>query len=80
MSGVKLKERSIYKLPDGRHFIVCASGRDSYSLYPAQNWREFSLAEYRLHTDGRILSKGTPTRWRVEDLTDTGQVAQPIEH
>ena len=76
MDRVKLKERGIYKLPDGRHFIVHASGRGAYSLYPPQDWRSFGLAEYRIQADGRILSKGTPTRWRVEDLIDTGRVAE----
>ena len=76
MTGVKLKERGIYQLPDGRLFIVCASGRDAYSLYPPQAWRSYGLAEYRIHADGRILSKGTPTRWRVEDLIDTGNAVE----
>lgn len=69
-----LRERGIYKLPDGRELIVCASGA-GFSLYNPQAWKMCGLADYRAHADGRILSKGTPTRWRVEDLTDTGRTA-----
>jgi hypothetical protein len=28
---------------------------------------------------GRLLSKGTPTRWRIADLTDTGRTAESPE-
>ena len=79
MRRVKLKEHGIYKLPDGRQFVVTVSGRDSYSLYPPQQWRNFGMAEYRIHADGKLLSRGTPTRWSIEDLTDTGKVVQPLQ-
>ena len=77
MVGTKLQERGIYELPDGRRYVVCVSGTGAYSLYRTQDWARFGPAEYRIHADGRILSKGTPTRWRAEDLTYTGRIASP---
>lgn len=79
MAGVKLRERGIYELPDGRQFVVCVSGTGAYSLYTPEAWARYGPAEYRIHADGRILSKGTPTRWRVGDLTYTGQSASPLQ-
>lgn len=76
MDKIKLMECGIYKLPDGRQFVVCASGEDAYSLYSQFSWDRFGLAEYRIHKDGRILSRSTPTRWRVEDLTYTGRIVE----
>jgi hypothetical protein len=79
MPKIKLRERGIYALPDKREFIVRRSGRDEYSLYPPQAWKRLEFAEYRLNTEGRILSKGRPTRWRVEDLTDTGRTTEILQ-
>ena len=80
MERVRLIERGIYELPDRRHFVVCASGRDAYSLYSVFTWDRSGLAEYRIQADGRLLSKGIPTRWRVEDLTYTGRLAELSPH
>jgi hypothetical protein len=79
MGKVRLKELGIYRLPDGREFVVSESGRDAYSLYAPLAWKNFGLAEYRIHADGRLLSKGTLTRWRMEDLTYTGRMALPLQ-
>jgi hypothetical protein len=79
MPSIKLRERGIYALPDKREFIVRRSGSDGYGLYPLQAWKRSEFAEYRLNTEGRILSKGTPTRWRVEDLIDTGRTTESVQ-
>ena len=76
MDKVTLKERGIYELPDGRRFVVCLNGREAYNLYPVLTWDRSGLAEYRINADGRLLSRGIPTRWRAEDLTYTGRVAE----
>jgi hypothetical protein len=78
MPGITLRDRGIYVLPDKREFIVRRSGRDEYSLYPPQAWKKLEFAEHRLNTEGRILSKGIPTRWRVEDLNDTGRAIESV--
>ena len=76
MSRIILRECGIYALPDKREFVVRRCGRDAYTFYSPQAWKGSGSSEYRLNTEGRLLSKGTPTRWRIHDLTDTGRTAQ----
>ena len=71
-----LREGGIYALPDKREFVVRACGRDGYTFYSYQAWKGSGSSEYRLTTEGRLLSKGLPTRWRIADLTDTGRTAE----
>lgn len=76
MPGIELRECGVYALPDGREFIVSARGGGGYSLFTPQAWGGLDNAEYRLDRDGRIMSKGLPTRWRVKDLKDMGRTAE----
>ncbi len=69
-----MTECGVYMLPDGRKFIVRASGKDEFSLFPVQALDRHCTAQYRIAANGRILSKGIPTRWHKEDLTDTGRI------
>ncbi|HEY0406306.1 MAG TPA: hypothetical protein VGC89_11295 [Pyrinomonadaceae bacterium] len=71
-----MRLRGIYTLPDGREFVVGTIDEHGLSLFSPPAWLSSGVAEYRVHRDGRLLSKGTPTRWRVADLNDTGQTAQ----
>lgn len=73
MRVTKLKERGIYTLPDGRELIAGRISEHGCSLYSPQTWRSYGIAEYRIYPDGRLMSKGVPTRWRIEDLKDTGR-------
>ncbi len=76
---VELRERGIYKLPDGREFVICASGDGAgYLLYNSEAWRRHALPDYRTQVNGRILSRGVVTRWRTEDLKDTGRTADHL--
>lgn len=76
MKVIELRERGIYMLPDGREFVICKSGDGvGYLLYNLEAWQRYALADYRAQTNGRILSKGFITRWRLEDLNDTGRTA-----
>jgi hypothetical protein len=79
MSRIILRERGIYALPDKREFVVRGCGRDGYTFYSHQAGKAASSSEYRLNTEGRLLSKGSPTRWRIGDLTDTGHTAESPE-
>ncbi|MFN2455522.1 MAG: hypothetical protein ABR577_15025 [Pyrinomonadaceae bacterium] len=77
MPTVELRERGIYRLSDKREFIVCASGDGAgYLLYTREAWQRLGLPEYRLQVNGRILSRGVVTRWRIEDLHDTGKTIE----
>ena len=75
-----LRERGVYALPDGRRFVAHASTPDSYSLFALRAWRQAAPAEYVLRPDGRILSKGVPTRWHAADLAFTGHVIRGAGH
>ncbi len=79
MRRMILRERGIYALPDKREFVVRGGARDGYTFCSPEAWDGSGSAEYRLNTDGRLLSKCTPTRWRIDDLTDTGRTAESPE-
>ena len=79
MSRITLREFGVYALPDRREFIVRLSGRNEYSLHTSQTRNGFGIANYRINSEGRVLSKGTPTRWRAADLIDTGRtIVKPL--
>ena len=79
MGRIILREGGIYALPDKREFVVRGCGRDGYTFYSPQAWKGSGSSEYRLTTEGRLLSKGLPTRWRINHLTDTGRTAESPE-
>lgn len=74
----ELRERGIYRLPDAREFVVRrSSDRAAYLLYSVQGWTAYATADYRADaSSGRLLSRGTATRWRITDLVDTGRTAR----
>jgi len=76
MSRVSLRDCGIYTLPDKREFVVRGSARDGYCFYSHEAGKGSGSSEYRLSTQGRLLSKGLPTRWDIDDLTDTGRTAE----
>lgn len=80
MQAIELRERGIYRLPDQREFVICSSGDGAgYLLYNLEAWRRYGIADYRAQVNGRILSKGLVTRWRLEDLKDTGRTADQLQ-
>ena len=71
---MRLKERGLYRLRDGREFIACATGDGrGYFLYTPEEWNRSGLADYRVDASGRIFNKGRLTHWRVEDLKEIVQ-------
>jgi hypothetical protein len=72
----KLRELGIYALPDGSEFIVSTLYHDGCSIYTPHAWETSGAAEYRVDRDGRLLRRGTPSAWNVEDLKDTGKTAR----
>jgi hypothetical protein len=75
MQKVNLRDQGIYLLPDGREFVAHAVFRGSYVLYTPGAWEFFGLHLYESDSVGRLLLRGRPTYWRVEDLTDTTRTA-----
>lgn len=71
----RLRELGVYTLPDGREFIVSTIYHDGCSLYTPHAWETFGTAEYWVERDGRLLHRGVPSIWKMEDLNDTGRTA-----
>ena len=68
MSEQRLRERGIYRLPDGEEVVVSECGKGEYCLFTMQAWEGFSLAEYFLNKEGHVLKQGTKTGWNIEAL------------
>lgn len=71
----KLRKCGIYKLPDGREFVALMGGKGDYLLCDVEIYWKHRMPEYVVHTDGRLFSKGAPTKWTADDLEDTGRTA-----
>ncbi len=69
-----LKDRSIYQLPNGRELIACLTP-DQQIVLLGNSASVSGL--YELNSDGRLLIDGQLTAWQVDDLVDTGRVAEP---
>jgi hypothetical protein len=81
--NIRPRELGIYELPDGRKFVVSTLYANGCALYPVWAWDTYGNAEYWLSKDGRVLSRGIPTKWSVFDLKDTGETAKypkPVLH
>jgi hypothetical protein len=77
MQKLRLRERGIYELPDGKQFVVCGVKGGGWNLYEPRYWHSFAaVAEYRAYPDGRIFWKDSPTPWAIIDLIDTGRTAE----
>ncbi len=72
----ELRERGLYRLPDGGEFVASSAPRgDGYALYDPQVWKRYGLPDYQIDSQGRLNRMGESTRWLSEDLIDTGQTA-----
>jgi hypothetical protein len=72
---VRLRNLGIYRLPDGREVIADVLYRDGANLFSERSWEGLGLAEFRVAKDGRLMSGGRPTPWKLEHLRDTGREA-----
>lgn len=73
---MKLRNLGIYLLPDGRECIADVLYRDGAQLYSTRGWEVHGLADFRVGQDGRLISGGRPTPWKLEHLRDTGREAR----
>ena len=72
----KLRELGIYALPDGNELIVSTIYHDGCNIYTPHSWETFGTAEYWVDGDGLLLRRGEPSKWKLEDLRDTGKTAR----
>jgi hypothetical protein len=71
----RLRELGVYSLPDGREYVVSTLYSDGCSIYPVHAWGSYGSAEYWADKEGRLLRRGVPSRWSVNDLEDTGKTS-----
>jgi len=73
----QLRERGIYKTPDGREFVACAGLLGHYLLYGLSKGI-VGFPAYVIDVAGRIVSATQPTVWQSEELSDTGRTLREI--
>jgi hypothetical protein len=72
----KLKNLGVYTLPDGRELIAEVEPGAGYRLYPTRLWNQYRSTEYLVTREGRLLIKGQPANISLEQLIDTGRLAE----
>jgi hypothetical protein len=75
--AMRLRERGIYKTPDGREFVALAGLLGNYLLYSLRGGACVFPA-LAVDVTGRIISETQPSCWRAEELTDTGRTLLEI--
>jgi hypothetical protein len=70
-----LRERGIYRLPDGEELVASVARGGSYALYDPQVWKRYGVPDYIIDAQGRMTRLGQSTILTVEDLIDTGRTA-----
>lgn len=71
---MNLKHGAIYQLPNGRELVACLTCNQQIVLFVISA----SVSRlYRLNYDGRLLVDGQLTAWQIDDLLETGRVAEP---
>lgn len=69
---MNLKDRAIYRLPNGRELIACTTCDNKTVLF-ALDPSESGI--YELNSEGRLLFDDRLTAWQIDDLFETGRVA-----
>lgn len=72
----ELRERGVYTLPDGEEFVASVARGGGFALFNPQIWKRYGVPDYEVDPLGRVTQLGQSTRWRVDDLVDTGRTAE----
>ena len=75
----KLRERGVYRLPNGRELIALSGLQGERLLYTTHEWEHYELPTHYIDDNGRLCSGGKQTAWGLDDLIDTGRTAQQHE-
>lgn len=70
-----LRERGIYRLPDGREFVINLNFQGGYYFYTPGAWEFFGLHLYQSDEAGQLRLAGKRTDWLIEDLIDSRRTA-----
>jgi hypothetical protein len=71
----ELRERGIYRLPDGEELVASVGRGGGFVLYDERVWRRYGVPDYSVNAQGKLTRMGESTRWSLEDLSDTGRTA-----
>jgi hypothetical protein len=77
---MSLRERGIYRLPNGRELIVLRKHENGKLAYTLGGWQRFGLTEYEVNEAGRLICHGKLTAWDINSLSDTGRTAEEFSH
>ena len=77
---MNLRERGIYRLPNGRELVVLPKHENGRLAYTLGGWERFELTEYEVNEAGRLSSHGKLTAWDIHSLSDTGRTAEEFSH
>ena len=73
----QLRERGIYKTPDGREHVACAGIFGNYLLYRL-TVGVGGFPAYVVDVAGRVVAATQPTPWKSEELHDTNRTLPEI--
>ena len=71
----QLRERGIYRLPDGDELVASVARGGGFALYNPQVWKRYGVPDYEVDPRGRLTRMGESTRYTADDLEDTGRTA-----
>ena len=71
---MNLKERVVYKLPNGRELIARVATGNKTLLCSLSASDEI---HYEVSTEGRLFAHGRLTGWSTDDLSDTARMLSP---
>jgi hypothetical protein len=77
---MSLRERGIYRLPNGRELVVLRKHENGRRAYTLGGWQRFELTEYEVNEAGRLICQGKLTAWDIDSLSDTGRTATQFSH
>lgn len=66
----QLRERGIYRTPDGKEHVACAGIFGNYLLFRLNGAVE-GFPAYVVDVAGRVVAATQPTPWKSEELLDT---------
>jgi len=75
-----LRERGIYRLPNGRELVALRKYENGKRTYTLCGWERFELTEYEINEYGRLIFQGKLTAWDVTCLSDTGRTTREFSH
>lgn len=75
---MRLRERGIYCLPNGRELIVISNTHGGGITM--RDSRSSEQSEYELDSGGRLLTFGKLTAWDINNLKDTGRTASEMSY